>query len=150
MSRREKPERIRKQFGDEADSADESEMEEVQIEEKFTYVSSINQVAKYNMKIFAIEWKVTNSSLSNKNLTYRFEEGNIKYQVTDPAIAIQMIEPLIKDKKLYAPIEYITFLQESEFRKIRNGFSRSPSKQQQAKKHKKWDRSTYAFYNKIS
>ena len=59
-------------------------MEEVQTEEEVTYDSSINPVNKYNMRIFALESKVTKTSLSHTNLTHHFEAGNIKYQVTDP------------------------------------------------------------------
>ena len=132
----EKLERIGKQLGDE-DSSDESEMEEAQTEEEYVYDSSITPANKYSMKIFALESKVIKTSLSHKNLKFHFELGNIKYQVTDPTISIQMIETLIKDKKISAPMDDITFLHESAFRKIRNGFSKSPTKPQQAKKHKK-------------
>ena len=132
----EKLERIGKQLGDE-DSSDESEMEEAQTEEEFVYDSSINPANKYSMKIFALESKVIKTSLSHKNLTYHFQAGNIKYQVTDPTVSIQNIETLIKDKKISAPMDDITFLHESAFRKIRNGFSKFPTKPQQAKKHKK-------------
>ena len=105
MSRRtrlEKLEEIGRQLGD--DVAMETELpetdEEEEKEDETCVDLDVKEVAEYGMKIFALEPKVISSSITNKSLTYHFNQGNLKYQISDPEIPIQKLENLIVESKL--------------------------------------------------
>ena len=134
----EKLERIGKQLEEEkemstdghiSDQESEEEEEQESDSEIAAYISGqCKEVTNYSMKIFALNTEVKKSPLSPKALTRNFKEGNIKYQVSDSSVSIQVVETLIKDQKLYAQLDNIKFIDPSEFKKVRNGYIKSPTK----------------------
>jgi hypothetical protein len=98
------------------------------------------EASDYGLTIIATErLKKDKHDLLPHDLTTEYENKTVKYKLDyDSKYDTQNVEHLLSNARLYSKVHNITYLNETEYKKIRNGRNKTPTKKA-AKKTKQRD-----------